>query len=77
MSEPYDPYDPCHEWIGKCHELQAKVERILHFATGPCRMSDVDRILAIAKECEAEYTEKSDPVLGPWTLVKPQSQTGG
>ena len=38
----------------KTQELQATIARIHHFATGGCKLSDVDRILCIAKECEAE-----------------------
>ena len=34
--------------------LRAKIGLIRTYAMGSCKLSDVDRILAIAKECEAE-----------------------
>ena len=48
-----DDPDQLDQWaVDQICDLQATIDRILHFATGKCRLSDVDRILCIAKECE-------------------------
>ena len=44
MSETQDdPYDPCHKWIAKCHELEHEIERLRGILS---YFRDVDRMQA-------------------------------